>query len=209
MRGRKEDALHARIANGAQQVGKARLPKQIAAIRVNVLAQQRDLAHALAHQTGHLVDNLLEGAALFAAAHIRHDAIGAEIIAARHDGHPGVILGLTMPRHAHGIRVLMFIGADMTLAIQECLGNELSHVCNGMRTENDVDIIDVGKQSLTVALGDTTADGNHALARGRRRQAFAGIALTVQARIGGLTHAARHKDDDIGMLRIERHKAAI
>ena len=82
-------------------------------------------------------------------------------------------------------------------------------MCDGMRTENDVDVIDVGKQSLTVALGDTTAYGNHALARGRRRQAFTGIALTVQARIGGLAHAARHKDDNISMLGIERHKAAI
>ena len=147
---------------------KARLAKQIATIRVNILAQQRYLAHALAYQAGNLVNNLLEGAALFATAHVRHDAIGAEIIAARHDGHPGVILGLAMPRHAHGIRVLMLIGADMTLAIQERLGNELGHMSDGMCTEDDVDVIDVGKQALAIALSDAATNGNHTLARRRR-----------------------------------------
>ena len=173
------------------------------------MAQQRNLTHALAHQTGHLVDNLLEGAALFATAHVRHDAVGAEIIAARHDGHPGVILGLTMPRHAHGIRILMLIGADMTLAVKERLGNELGHMCDGMRTKDDIDVIDVSEQARAIALRDATANGNHALTRRRRRQAFAGIALTVQASIGGLAHAACHEDNDIGMRGIERHEAAI
>ena len=173
------------------------------------MAQQRNLTHALAHQTGHLVDNLLEGAALFATAHVRHDAIGAEIIAARHDGHPGVILGLAMPRHTHGIRILMLIGADMTLAVKERLGNELGHMCDRMRAKNDIDVIDIGEQALAITLRDTAAHGNHTLARRRRRQAFAGIALTVQASIGGLTHTACHEDNDIGMLRIERHEATI
>ena len=173
------------------------------------MAQQRNLTHALAHQTGHLVDNFLEGAALFATAHVRNDAIGAEIIAARHDGHPGVILGLAMPRHAHGIRILMLIGADMTLAVKERLGNELCHMCDGMRAKDDIDVIDVGEQALAIALRDAAAHGNHTLARRRRRQAFAGIALTVQASIGGLGHAACHEDNNIGMLGIERHEATI
>lgn len=173
------------------------------------MAQQCNLTHALAHQTGHLVDNLLEGAALFATAHVRHDAIGAEIIAARHDGHPGVILGLAMPRHAHGIRILMLIGADMTLAVKERLGNELGHMCDRMRAKDDIDVIDVGEKALAITLRDAAAHGNHTLARRRRRQAFAGIALTVQASIGGLTHTACHEDNDIGMLGIERHEATI
>ena len=172
------------------------------------MAQQRNLAHALAHQTGHLVDNFLEGAALFATAHVRHDAIGTEIIAARHDGHPGVILGLAMPRHAHGIRILMLIGADMTLAVKERLGNELGHMCDRMRAKDDIDVIDVDEQALAITLRNA-AHGNHTLARRRRRQAFAGIALTVQASIGGLTHTACHEDNDIGMPGIERHETAI
>ena len=45
----KEDTLYTRIAHGTQQVGKARLAKQVATIRVDVLSQKRDLTHALAH----------------------------------------------------------------------------------------------------------------------------------------------------------------
>ena len=105
----------------------------------------------------------LEGATFFATAHVRHDAIGAEIIAACHDGHPCVILGLAMPRHAHGIRILMLIGADMTLTIKERLGNELGHMCDGMRAKDDIDVIDVGEQALSITLRDTAAHGNHTL----------------------------------------------
>ena len=48
VRGSKEDTLYTRIAHGTQQVGKARLAKQIATIGVDVLPQKRDLTHALA-----------------------------------------------------------------------------------------------------------------------------------------------------------------
>ena len=92
--------------------------------------------------------------------------VGKRFIAACHDGHPGVILGLAMPRHAHGIRILMLIGADMTLTIKERLGNELGHMCNGMRAKDDIDVIDVGEQALAIALRDATTNGNHTLARG-------------------------------------------
>ena len=209
VRGSEEDALHARIAHGTQQVGKARLAKQVTPVGVDVLTQQRNLAHALTDQARHLVNDFLEGTALFAAANIRHDAVGAEVIAARHDGHPGVILRLAMPRHAHGVGILVLVRADMALAVQECLGNELGNMRNGMGTKNDVDVIDVGKQPLAVALGDTAADGNYTLARRRRRQALARIALSVQTGIGSLTHTTRHEDNDVGVLGIKRHQAAI
>ena len=103
----------------------------------------------------------------------------------------------------------MLIRTDMALTIQKRLGDKLSHVRNRMGAENDVDVIDVGEQALTIALGDAAAHGDNTLTRRRRRKALAGIALTIQARIGSLAHTARHEHDNIGMLRIERHKTAI
>ena len=50
------------------------------------MAQKRNLAHALTHEPGHLVDNLLEGTALLTTTDVRHDAVRTEIVAARHDG---------------------------------------------------------------------------------------------------------------------------
>ena len=129
------------------------------------MAQQRNLAHALTHQTCHLVDNLLEGTALLTTTDVRHDAVRAKVVAARHDGHPSVILRLAMPRHTHGVGILMLIRTDMALAIQKRLGDELRHVRNRVGAKNDVDVIDVGKQALTIALGDAAAHGDHALTR--------------------------------------------
>ena len=209
MRRGKEDALDTRIAHRAQQIGKARLAKEIATVGVNVLAQKRNLAHALTHEPGHLVDNLLEGTALLATTDVRHDAVRTKVVAARHDGHPRVILRLAVPRHTHGVGILMVVRADMTLAIHKRLGDKLSHVSNGMGTKNDVDVIDVSEQALAIALGDAAAHGDHALTRRRRRKTLAGIALTIQARIGSLANTARHEHYNIGMLGIERHKTAI
>lgn len=209
MRRGKEDTLDTRIAHSAQQIGKTRLAKEIATVGVNVLSQQRNLAHALTHKPGNLVDNLLEGTTLLTTTDVRHDAVRAEVVAARHDRHPGVILRLAMPRHTHGVGILMLIRTDMALAIQKRLGDKLGHVSNGMGAENDVDVIDVGEQALAIALGDAAAHGDNTLTRRRRRKALAGIALTIQARIGSLAHATRHKHNNIGMLGIERHKTAI
>ena len=209
MRRGKEDALNTRVAHGAQQIGKARLAKEIATVGVNILTQQRNLAHALAHQTRHLVNDLLEGTALLATAHVRHDAVGAEVVAARHDRHPCMILRLAMPRHTHSIGILVLVRADMTLAIQERLGDKLRHMRNRVSAKNDVDVVDVGKQALAIALGDAAAHGDHALARRRRRQALTGIALAVQTGVGSLANTARHEHDNIGMLRVERHEATI
>ena len=102
-----------------------------------------------------------------------------------------------MPRHAHGVRILMLIRTDMALAVQKRLSDELGHVRNRMGAKNNVDVIDVGEQALTIALGDAAAHGDHTLTRRRRRKALAGIALTIQARIGSLAHATRHKHDNI------------
>ena len=103
----------------------------------------------------------------------------------------------------------MLIRADVALAIQKRLGDKLGHMRNRMGAKNNVDVIDVGEQALAIALGDAAAHGDHTLTQRRRRQALAGIALTIEASIGSLAHTARHEHDNIGMLRIERHKTAI
>lgn len=98
-----------------------------------------------------------------------------------------MILRLTMPRHAHRIRVLVLIGANMAHAVQECLGNELGHMRDGMRAKDNIDVIDIGEQTLAVTLRDAAAHGDHALTRGRRREALTRVALTVQTGVSGLT----------------------
>ena len=62
---------------------------QLQAVGVDVLAEQRHLAHALGGQQAHLVHEFLERPRDLAAARRRHDAVRALHVAAGADLHPG------------------------------------------------------------------------------------------------------------------------
>ena len=82
-----------------QQISKIIAGAQILAIGVDVLPQQGDLLEAVGHQLPHLVDDPLRVAAAFPAADVGHDAVGAEVVAAVHDGHPRA--GAALADHWH------------------------------------------------------------------------------------------------------------
>ena len=69
-------------------------------IRIHILAEQRDLAHALAGQAFHLRKHLLERAADFLAARVGHDAKAAVLAAAFHDRDEGSRTGRARLREA-------------------------------------------------------------------------------------------------------------
>ena len=91
VRAREADALDSldRVA-GAQQLAElgAQVGREIASPRVDVLAEQRHLAHAAVGEPLHLGENLARAAALLAAAHRRDDAVRAFRVAAHRDLHP-------------------------------------------------------------------------------------------------------------------------
>src|SRR5205823_7757694 len=74
------------------------LREQVAAVRVDVLAEQSDLAHAVAGEPLDLGDDLARPSALLAAAHRRDDAIGALRVAAHRDLHPRLEAALAVHR---------------------------------------------------------------------------------------------------------------
>ena len=75
------NALHARRRHGSQH-RRSGLAVQIAAI-IHVLAQQRKFPSRRRDGPALPPANIFDGARLFATAHVRNDAIGAEIIATR------------------------------------------------------------------------------------------------------------------------------
>ena len=92
VRRREADALDAvdRVER-AQQVGELRaaLPgAEVAAVRVDVLAEQRDLDHAVGGELLDLVHDVAHAAADLAAAHRGHDAERARVVAADLDRDP-------------------------------------------------------------------------------------------------------------------------
>src|SRR3954467_8097018 len=70
-------------------VGEATLGRQVVAVRVDVLAEQRDLAVAGCRQSPRLVEDVVEGAAALRTPAAAHDAIGACLVAAVDDRQPG------------------------------------------------------------------------------------------------------------------------
>ena len=70
-------------------VAEARLGRQVVAIRVDVLAEQRDLAIAPGRQRPGLGHDLVERTAPLGPAAERDDAVGARLVAAVHDRQPG------------------------------------------------------------------------------------------------------------------------
>ena len=72
----------------AQQIGKVNIQPQILAVGVDVLAKQGDLFVPRCDQLAQLLFDLLRAAAALAAAHIGDDTVGAEVVAAIHNGQP-------------------------------------------------------------------------------------------------------------------------
>ena len=82
-----------------QKVRKVPGLRQVLSVGVHVLAQQGDLLEALRRQLADLLHDLLRGAAALPAPDIGDDAVGAEVVAPIHDGHPRPDPAL--PDHGH------------------------------------------------------------------------------------------------------------
>ena len=105
VRAREADPLDARHGvHGPQKLAELRLDvrHEVAAPRVDVLAEERHLAHAVGGQTRHLRDDVARPAALLAAANGGDDAVRADGVAAHGDLHPGLELPLAMRRQVAG-----------------------------------------------------------------------------------------------------------
>ena len=79
----------------AQQLSEGILVTKILAVGINVLAQQSELLVAFLNCSLNLGNNIIDATAALASAYIRHDAVGAEIIAAIHNRNPGSKRALT------------------------------------------------------------------------------------------------------------------
>ena len=89
MAGHKPQTIFARHGiQPRQQIGEIHADAQILAIRIDILSEQRDIFIAFFYQAAQLCLDVLRLPAALSAAHIRHDAIGAEIVAAVHNGQP-------------------------------------------------------------------------------------------------------------------------
>ena len=164
VRAREADALDPldRV-DGAQELAEIRadVGRQVAAPGVDVLAEERDLAHAVRGEARHLGDDLARAPALLAAAHGRDDAVRAGRVAAHRDLHPGLERrrgAAAARRRTRGRR------AEAAARDAHAAGAEpVAEMGDRAGPERDVDLRVELEDPLALRLGVAAADGDHAI----------------------------------------------
>ena len=181
------------IVDRLKEVGQVGGAGQVVAVRIDVLAQQRHLAHAPRGQHAALVDQLVQRPRGLASPAVRDDAEGTELVAAVDDGN--------VRRHAGLARDE---GADAAVGVDAvALADVLDERRELLRAHEDVD--------ERVALAQLVLLGADHAAHEGQRAPFRLLAPGLQARhhaddavLGVLAHDAAVEDDDVGFLGAQR-----
>src|SRR4051794_35397816 len=172
---------------------------QVAAVGVDVLAEQRDLAHAVGREALHLDDELLQRPPDLPAARRGHDAVRAAAVAADRDLHPPLVAALAADRQV----------AREALELEEALrgdrvaGEELGELVDLTGAEGDVDERELAEDVVLDRLRPAPADADDALGIApfeRRRLAQMGD----EALVGLLADRAGVEEDEVRIPRVGR-----
>ena len=185
----------------AQELGEERSPpRDVAAVGVDVLSEQRDLGDATARQQLDLGHDVVEWAAHLGAPHGGHDAKGARVVAAGLDVDPRRIGQL-----AHGAGTEQGVGARLGRRRVKDLHErafgprpleQTRRAGEVVRAKDHVDPADLLLNQLTVLLRQATADGD--LQSGLRfDQLFEPAEGAVETLICVLPDAAGVEDDHV------------
>ena len=101
----------------ADEVGEVHPAVEVLPVGVHVLPEQGDVLIARFHKLSRLAQHVLRPAGALPSAHVGHDAVGAEVVAAVHDRQPGLHAAVSLLGDAlgHGAGVL-FGGEDAPAA---------------------------------------------------------------------------------------------
>ena len=111
---------------------------QILSVGVDVLSQKHDFHDTVSHQSLDLLNNIFRLPASLASAHIRHDAVAAEVIAAEHDVDTGFERILSLDREFLHDLVCSFPYIDHHLLLHEALVEQLRKLEDIVGSEDQV-----------------------------------------------------------------------
>ena len=109
------------LGNLFQQVCKIHSAVQILAIGIHILPQQGDVLDTAGDQLTALLQNVLGLAAALPAPDVGDNAVGAEVVAAIHDGNPGFQLGIPDLGNAFGDGTRFICDVELPLFLAENL----------------------------------------------------------------------------------------
>ena len=118
MAGHEADAGDIQPVQFPQEPGEGGAARQTLAVAVHVLPQEHDLLHAAVAEFLRFPQDGLHIPAALPPAHIGHDAVGAEVVAAIHDGDVGRVLPQALHGHVLGDHVLLLHLYHGTVAVQ-------------------------------------------------------------------------------------------
>ena len=147
----------------AQQIGKAAggAVVVLTAPGVHVLAQQVDFTHALRRQLGDFKQDIVARAADFFTAGVGHHAVGAVFVAAFHNRDKG---GRAFgARFWQAIEFFNFREADINhrAAVAAHRVNHLRQAVQGLRPENNIDIVRALTNMVAFLGGHAAANANN------------------------------------------------
>ena len=176
--------------------------REVAAPRVDVLAEQRDLFDAFAGEARHLGHDLAGAAALLAPTDGRDDAVGARRVAAHRHLHPRLERPLAVHRERRGEGPVVEPEASSCHRFPAC-AEPVGEMRDRARPERDVDVGIQLEDPVALGLRVAAADGDHAIRvapLSRRRLAE----VRGELGVGLLPDRARVEDDHIGIRRRRR-----
>ena len=149
---------------------------QAAPVGVDVLAQERDLAHALGGHALHLRHELVGRPRDLAPPRGGHDAVRAHRVAPDRDLHPPVVLARTLLGEPAGEALEL----EVALRGQRVRGQELGQLVHLPGAEGDVDEREAAEDLVLDRLGPAAAHPDHPV----------GVAALERARLAEVGHEA-------------------
>ena len=122
----------------AQQLSESVLVAKILAVGINVLSQQSKFFITILHRCLNLGNNIIDATAALASAYIRHDAVGAEIIAAIHNRNPGSKRALAYHMTFKLTLMNSQIGINRSLALCQKFQQQTFEIVNISSTQQQI-----------------------------------------------------------------------
>lgn len=171
----------------------------VLAIGVDILAEQRDFLIAVLHGFLDLAHDVLRQTAALAAAHVRHDAVRAEVVAAVHDRHPGREAARTCDRHIVRQFRLAELDIDDVAALRLDLLHDACELVDLVGAEHEVDVRRALDERIALLLRHAARDAENQL-RALALEALDLTDLAVDAVLRRLAHAARVDEDEVSLI---------